>query len=154
MTPPQLRTATAADADALGIVMFRAIHEGPSPYTQAQRKAWLAQPNGGPDWSARLAAQYVVLAEPDAITGFMTMTPEGYIDLAYILPVARGQGLFSALLSRITDEARKNGLTRLSTHASLMAQPAFARYGFEIDHHETVTRNGETLARAAMSIPV
>ncbi len=151
MTQPGLRVATHADADALGSVMFRAIHEGDSPYTQAQRIAWLSRPNSGPDWAARLAAQYVVLTEVDCITGFMTMTPEGTIDLAFILPDARGQGLFAQLFDRIEAEARRLKLGRLTTIASLMAQPAFARHGFAIDHHETVVQNGETLARAAMS---
>lgn len=147
----QLRTATAADTEALGIVMFRAIHEGDSPYTQAQRVAWLARHNSGPDWAARLGRQYVVLAEAEGITGFMSLDLGGYIDLAYILPEARGRGLFARLLARIEAEARLLHAPRLTTHASLMAQPAFARHGFTIDHHETVERHGQRLARAAMS---
>ena len=151
MTETRLRRATPADFDALGIVMFRAIHEGPSPYSRAQRNAWLVAPNCGNDWAQRLAAQHVVLGEGDKITGFMTLTDRGYIDLAYILPDARGQGLFARLLGGIEAEAQRRNLTRLTTHASLMAQPAFARHGFAIDHHETVKRNGQSLARAAMS---
>ncbi|PRY74669.1 GNAT family N-acetyltransferase [Marivita geojedonensis] len=147
----QLRTATAADTEALGIVMFRAIHEGDSPYTQAQRVAWLARPNSGPDWAARLGRQYVVLSEGEGITGFMSLDPGGYIDLAYILPEARGRGLFARLLARIEAEARRLHAPRLTTHASLMAQPAFARHGFSIDHYETVDRHGQRVARAAMS---
>ena len=151
MTKTRLRRATPADFEALGCVMFRAIHEGPSPYSRAQRIAWLAAPNSGADWAERMAAQHVVLGEADEITGFMTLTDTGYIDLAYILPAARGRGLFAGLLGGIETEARRIGLTRLTTHASLMAQPAFARHDFAIDHHETVTRNGQRLARAAMS---
>lgn len=151
MTGPRLRRATVADADALGRVMFNAIHEGPSPYTEAQRLAWLPAPNSGAGWADRLAAQHVVLAEADMMTGFMTLAPSGEIDLAFILPQARGQGLFARLLARIEAQARETGLTRLTTHASLMAQPAFARCGFVVDGHETVARNGQKLARAAMS---
>ncbi|SHG97903.1 GNAT family N-acetyltransferase [Marivita hallyeonensis] len=151
MTQHPIRTARADDADALGVVMFRAIHEGASPYTEAQRTAWLARPNRGPDWADRLAAQFVVLAAPDAITGFMTLTPAGHIDLAFILPDARGQGLFAALFARIEAEARRKRILRLTTHASLMAQPAFARQGFAIEHHETIEIQDHRLARAAMS---
>jgi putative acetyltransferase len=36
-----LRWATEADVDALADVMFAAIREGESPYTEAQRQAWV-----------------------------------------------------------------------------------------------------------------
>ena len=145
------RIACAQDYDALGQVMFRSIHEGTSPYIQAERAAWLPRANAGATWAQRLDRQHIVLAETEAaIIGFLTVEAEGDIDLAFILPEARGQGVFRGLLGRITDHARSTGVTRLTTHASLMAQPAFARHGFAITLHETVRRNGECLRRAAM----
>ncbi len=150
MIGTRLRIATAADSDPLGVVMFRAIHEGDSPYTKAQRTAWLPKPNSGADWAARLLDQHVLLAQADEITGFMSVTQEGYVDLAYILPEVRGQGLFAQLLEQVEAEARGQGAKQLTTHASLMAQPAFQRCGFVIDYQETVARNGQTLARARM----
>ncbi|MCR9158992.1 MAG: GNAT family N-acetyltransferase [Rhodobacteraceae bacterium] len=150
-----LRTATPDDFDQLGLVMFRAIHEGPSPYTQAQRKAWLPRQNRGVDWAARLGAQKVVLGAKDGKpVGFMTLAGEGYVDFAYILPDARGQGVFAALLAEIETRAIRDGVTQLWTHASLMAQPAFARHGFAVNQHETITRDGESLLRAKMSKPI
>jgi putative acetyltransferase len=146
-----LRPAKPADHDALGRIMFRAIHDGDSPYSQAQRRAWLPQPNSGAEWLASLSAHSVILAERGAdIVGFMSMDGTGYINLAYILPDARGQGLFAAFLHALEARARADGLSELSTHASLMAQPAFARHGFEVVQNETIRRNGETLHRAEM----
>jgi len=131
--------------------MFRSIREGDSPYSQAERVAWMPQANAGADWAGRLRQNHIVLAERDAeIVGFLTVDAAGYIDLAYVLPSARGQGAFGALLGMINDHARLRGITQLTTHASLMAQPAFARHGFAITQHETVMRNGEHLRRAAM----
>lgn len=147
-----IRRAVEADYDALGQVMFRAIHEGESPYTMAQRHAWMVAPNAGAGWAERLGRQFVVLGEGVAgPVGFLSLDEKGYVDLAYILPKARGTGLFAELLREIEATARRRGLLHLTTHASLMAQPAFRRCGFGIDHHETVERNGEVLARAAMS---
>ena len=147
-----LHVATPADHDILGDVMFRAIREGDSPYTQAQRVAWMPRRNQGPAWSARLSSQEVVIGTRNgAVAGFMTLETVGYIDLVYILPDARGQGLFDALLHRIEKHAHKGRVTRLSTHASLMAQPAFARHGFAVVGHETITRNGQVLKRAEMT---
>jgi putative acetyltransferase len=145
------RTATEQDYDALGLVMFRSIHEGNSPYTQPERTAWMPKANAGADWADRLRQNHIVLAERETqIVGFLTVDTAGYIDLAYILPSARGKSVFKELLNRITDHVRGMGVTRLTTHASLMAQPVFARHGFAIIRHEIVTRNGEQLRRTAM----
>jgi putative acetyltransferase len=145
------RIATQADFDALGTLMFQAIRTGPSPYSDAQRAAWLSVPYCGPDWHAKLAAQHVMLAEcREAIAGFMSLRPDGYLDLAFILPQVRGAGLFRVLFSEIESHARHAGLPRLWTHASLMAQPAFAAVGFDLVQHEVVTRAGEQLQRAEM----
>lgn len=147
----KLRAATSKDYDALGQVMFRAIHEGESPYTKAQRLAWLPKANSGAAWSDRLSQQYVVLAERgNDILGFMSVFPYGYIDLAFILASARGQGVFGQLLRGVTDHATQQGLLRLTTHASLSARPAFSRYGFETVRHEIVERAGDRLQRAEM----
>ena len=148
----QLRVAVAADYDPLGKLMFDAIHNGPSQYTKAQSNAWAPAPKQGPDWHARLAGQHIILAEQDdALLGFMTIEPGGYVDFAYIRPSAQGSGLFRRLFAAVLEQAQAAGETKLFTHASLMAQPAFAAMGFEIDFHETVDVNGQSLPRAQMT---
>ena len=146
-----LRIADPADYDALGAVMYDAIHNGPTHYTPAQSAAWAPAPRAGPDWAERLAGKTIFLAERGgAVQGFMSIEPGGYIDFAYIRPAAQGSGLFRQLFASVTDWAAARGETALSTHASLMAQPAFAAMGFAIDHHETVEIAGQSLPRARM----
>jgi putative acetyltransferase len=132
------------------MVFFAAIREGPSPYSERQRAAWCAQPPEPDAFAARLAPQHVVLAADTArVMGFMSLEKD-YIDLAFILPSCRGRGVFRTLFTAIEAKARARGETRLWTHASLMAQPAFRAMGFEVMHHETVEIEGEYLARARM----
>lgn len=150
-----LRIAGPADYDALGELMFDAIHNGPTKYTPAQSNAWAPAPRCGPDWAARLAKQHIVLAEREGeVQGFMSIEPGGYVDFAYIRPNAQGSGLFRRLFAAVLDQARAAGETELSTHASLMAQPAFAAMGFDIDFHETVEVDGQSLPRARMVKPL
>lgn len=147
-----LRTAGPEDYDALGALIFDAIHNGPTQYTPAQSQAWAPAPRNGPDWAARLAGHHIIVAEQsDEIQGFMSIEPGGYVDFAYIRPGAQGSGLFRQLFEAVLDRAKAQGDTELSTHASLMAQPAFAAMGFEIDHHETVEVDGQSLPRARMT---
>ncbi|WP_298974499.1 GNAT family N-acetyltransferase [uncultured Roseobacter sp.] len=142
-----LRWAAPADAPELAQVFFAAVREGPSPYSQAQRRAWLPEPPTG----ERLARLETLVAESDGrITGFMTVEPGGYIDLAFVLPEHQGTGLFRKLYDCIEQWARGRQEPRLWIHASLMAQPAFRAMGFLVIHHETVVRDGQSLARAEM----
>ena len=146
-----VRRSMAVDADALGFVMYNAIRSGPSRYTEAQRIAWQNQPLAGEKWAIRLSEQQVWIAEMqgDAV-GFLTLDKTGYIDLAFVTAAAQGKGVFSALYDALEGAAMEDGPTRLWTHASLMAQPAFEARGFHVIRHETVDRNGEVLARAEM----
>ena len=148
---PLIRIGTADDFTELGALMFDAIHNGPTQYTTAQSRAWVAEPRSGPDWNTRLAAKHVIVAEQQShLLGFMTIEPGGYIDFAYIRPHAQGSGLFRQLFKHALAWAVEHGEKELSTHASLMAQPAFAAVGFALDYHETVEKDGQSLARARM----
>jgi putative acetyltransferase len=151
MTDIRFRWATADDFAALGQVLFDAVRLGPSPYTEAQRRAWVPEPRGGAGWIDRLAPQHIAIAETDgAIAGFMSLAERGYVDLAFIRPAHRGSGLFAALYQRIEDKARQRGEARLSVHASLAARPAFLRQGFVVTAEEEVESHGERLARFTM----
>jgi putative acetyltransferase len=98
-----VQIATPADYDAIGEVMFRAVHEGESPYTAAEREVWMPTPRTGEDWHKRLSEQHVLKATSDTgeLIGFMSLCDNGYVDFAYILLEARGQGLFRKLYDDI-----------------------------------------------------
>jgi putative acetyltransferase len=150
-----LRQAVKGDYDALGMVMYDAIHSGKSDYTPDQRHAWLAAPYAGPQWATKLAAQHVVLAEAaGAPLGFMSLAVDGYVDLAFVAARAQGSGVFRLLYAQIEQAARTQGDRRLWTHASLMAQPAFEAVGFHVIRQERVARAGQFLDRAEMEKPL
>jgi putative acetyltransferase len=150
-TALHFRWATAADADALGDVMFDSVRNGESPYSEAQRSAWVPVRPAGEAWAGRLRGQDVILAEEDGEpVGFMTLGEGGYVDLAFIRPRARGSGLFRQLLSRLTERAVARGEPRLWTHASLMAEPAFAKLGFALVRRERVRVGDQELDRCEM----
>lgn len=153
MTTPiaSIGWATPTDYPALSDVMFDAVRNGPSKYTEAQRAAWVPERRGGPEWEARLGRQVIAVArDADRIVGFMSLEPEGYIDFAYIRPDAQGTGLFRRLFGKIEEYAKTHGETRLWTHASLMAQPAFATVGFVVVEHQAVEIGDQSFKRAMM----
>ena len=121
--------------DALGALMYDAIHNARSQYTAAERQAWLA------------AQQVAVAHKGCALLGFMTLKGD-YIDLAFVAAHAQGRGVFRSLFAWV--ESAAQGQQRLWTHASLMAQPAFLAVGFRVIRHETVAQKGQHLRRAEM----
>ncbi|MEN0651691.1 MULTISPECIES: GNAT family N-acetyltransferase [Hyphobacterium] len=148
-----MRLGNERDHDALGEVMFDAVRNGPSPYAEAQRAAWVPAPRSGQAWRERLSSQTIILDEKNGeIRGFMTLRSDGYVDFAYIRPGCRGDGVFRKLFDEVRRIAVARGEKRLWVHASLMAQPAFTAMGFRIIRRETVAIGDEALDRFEMEM--
>ncbi|MEC8557318.1 MAG: GNAT family N-acetyltransferase [Planctomycetota bacterium] len=144
----RIRLGIPADFAALAEVMFDAVRNGKSEYTEAQREAWVPEIRSGEMWANRLAAQDLFVAEDEKqIVGFMSLADEGYVDFAYIRPAEQGSGLFRQLYESLEKHAISIGLQRLWVHASLMAQPAFSAMGFEILEEQRVKIGDQTLRR-------
>ena len=151
---PAVRPYRREDAPAVHAVFRAAVREGAATrYDAAQRMAWAAQdemPESWPDWLAGMDTQ---VAEDEAgVAGFMAATQEGYLDMAFVHPRWMGKGLAQALYSVILANARARGVTRMTSHASHFARAFLARKGWQVDHPETITRNGVAIERFAMSL--
>lgn len=145
------RWAGPPDYPVLADIMFDAVRNGPSRYSEPQRRAWVPKPRSGPEWDVRLSAQDIILAEEaDEAAGFMSLAEGGYLDFAYIRPKFQGQGLFRKLYAYIEARAVEQSQPRIRVHASLMAQPAFSAMGFEIIESETVMISEQSFKRFAM----
>jgi putative acetyltransferase len=147
----RVREATVGDYDAIADVMFDAVRNGPSMYTEEQRQAWVPEPRRGVDWNERLNSQKILVAiQEGQIVGFMSLVSNGYIDFAYVRPAAQGTGVFRLLYESIEELAQRDGVTSLWVHASLMAQPALQAMGFVITKKETVEIRDQALDRFEM----
>ncbi len=146
-----IRRASIDDYDAIADVMFDAVRNGRSQYSQEQRQAWVPNRRSGSAWIERLNSQTIFAAESSGqIFGFMSLAKNGYIDLAFIRPSAQGTGLFRRLFEAVEDLAKQTGELRLWVHASLMAQPAFTAVGFRILRNEMIEVGGQLLQRFEM----
>ena len=152
MHPPRhFRWATAADSDVLADIMFDAVRNGESRYTAQQRAAWVPARRSGREWMERLKQQDILVAEQHGkAVGFVSLAGGGYVDFAYIRPEAQHTGLFRQLLTRVITRATEKGEHRLWTHASLMAEPAFAKLGFVVRKREQVHIGEQSFDRCEM----
>ncbi len=151
-----VRSYRPEDAEALGQVFYRSVREGAAQrYSECQVAAWSPQAPSGAAWASRLEAADTVVAEQDELpVGFMTVDACGYVDLAFVVPEAMGRGVADAIYAVLEGRARRLGIACLSTQASLLAEPFFARHGWQVSRRQEVEIGGVTLKNAWMEKPL
>ncbi len=149
----RVRPYAAADLETL-IALFRASVRTVArrDYTFEQVLAWSPDEIDGNNWLLRLGASSTWLAaEGTRVTGFISMEPEGHLDMLYVHPDFLRRGVASALLRRAERSACSQGVVTLSTEASITARPFFERHGFRLIAPQTVMRHGEELRNFRMA---
>lgn len=161
----------------LGRVMFESVRFSESPYSLAQRQAWVPSVRSAEVMKERLEGQFVFLSifdsgnhaqecrqfryskfdpnyiadESPVVGGFVSLCPKGYVDMAFIRPEFQGGvGLFRRMMAALLEKARVAGISELSTHASLSARDPFAALGFQAVCKETVPIGKQRLERFVM----
>lgn len=151
-----VRAYLETDRAACRQVFQRAVREGAAGfYDAAMRAAWAPEvPPPDPDSFDKLLNQWTVVAEVDGtITGFMSMTPSGHLDMAFVLPEVMGKGHAAALHYDIVSLARTLGLTRMTVHASEYSRRFLGRRGWVLDGVEVMrAENGVQWDRNLMSL--
>ncbi|MEP2506085.1 MAG: GNAT family N-acetyltransferase [Paracoccaceae bacterium] len=135
-------------------MFYHAVRSGAADfYSQAQRAAWA--PSDAPDQLQpdKLLDQWCWVAEMEnGITGFMSLTPRGYLDMAFVMPEAKGSGVADALYAALITQATASGLGTLTVHASHLARRFLAKHGWQEDYAENHTLNGQVIERFHMSL--
>lgn len=151
-----IRPYRAGDAPACHALFYRAVHEGAAArYTPEQRAAWaphaVLPAEIEASFDQRLSGQITWVAEEAGrIEGFMSLRQDGYVDYTYVAPERMGTGLAGELYKKIKASARKLGLKRLTTEASHLARPFFARRGWELMAAQQVDRQGVRIPNFTM----
>lgn len=147
----QLRTDDF-DADILAAIMHESVHGvASSHYSAEERAAWSPAPRTGQEAADRFAGQTLFLAEDEnGPSAFMTLTDDGYLDFAYALPRAKGQGVATRVYTALEKSARKAGHERLTSDISLAAFDFFERRGWRPLKRNAIQRGEVTLYNFAM----
>lgn len=107
-------------------------------YTEEQVRAWAPDETDAEEWAGcRASAHTYVVCEGERVVGFSDFTDDGLLDMLFVHPDYSGQGLARMLVERVLQEAKQRGLSRLVTHASRTARPAFEALGFVVDRENT-----------------
>ena len=100
-------------------------------YSPAQIAAWASDDIDTASWFGRFTGRYVPVAEEDGRpVGFAELESDGHIDRVYVSADHQRRGIGRQLLAAVVAEARRVGLARLFTEASITARPFFEAQGF------------------------
>ena len=112
-------------------------------YSPAQIAAWASDDIDTVSWFVRFTGRYVPVAEEAGrLVGFAELEPDGHIDRLYVSADHQQRGIGRQLLAAVEAEARRLGLARLFTEASITARPFFESQGFVVLAPQVVTCRG------------
>ncbi|MET0263254.1 MAG: GNAT family N-acetyltransferase [Rariglobus sp.] len=127
----------------------------PALYTPQQVEAWAAFADGATELAPMLNKGHrLVIESPEGIEAFAVLDPADYVSLLYCRSRASRLGYATQLLTALETEARRLGVPRVHTAASLISHPLFLRHGYTVDHPERVERRGVAFDRYRMSKPL
>ena len=145
-----VRAYRPEDRDAVVDVIVRAIRESAiRDYSPAQIEAWSGGDRLEP-WSDVRGRLIWVAVVHEVVVGLTDLEPSGHLDRMYVHPEHEGRGIASALLTSLELVARRQGLTRLFTEASVTAKPFFERRGFKVMTAQVVYFRGQQFTNFRM----
>jgi putative acetyltransferase len=120
-------------------------------YNHDQIRAWASDDMDPISWAARFGGRFVAVAEAEGRpVGFADLEPDGHIDRFYVSADHQRRGVGRAMLAALVAEARRSGVARLFTEASITARPFFESQGFAVVTPQVVTCRGETFVNYRM----
>src|SRR5665213_4292074 len=149
---PALRPFLAADTPILAAIFVAAIEElTGEDYTEAQQEAWASVADDEEQFGKRLASELTLIATlQNSPVGFASLKGADHIDMLYVHPGAAGQGVASMLCDALEKLAGGRGAKSLNVDVSDNAEGFFLKRGYAGLQRNTVTVNGEWLAKATM----
>ncbi|MDF2652029.1 MAG: acetyltransferase [Paenibacillus sp.] len=146
----EIRKFQHADIHQIVSLFYETVHSvNKRDYSQEQLDAWAPKDEVTlrlHAWKDSMSQNITYVAEINGrIVGFSDMTLEGHLDRLYIHKNYQGQGIASALVSKLEAEGRSCGLSEVDTEASITAKPFFERHGYEVAQSQVVERRGVKL---------
>ena len=112
-------------------------------YSQEQIAAWASDDIDTVRWFGRFEGRFVPVAQEDGRpVGFAELEPNGHVDRVYVAADCQRRGIGRQLLAALVAEARRVGIARLFTEASITARPFFEAQRFAVLAPQVVTCRG------------
>ena len=108
-------------------------------YTQEQKRAWASQAWDNKNFNISInKGKGWLIFEKEKIIAFATRYPTSRISLFYCIGDSQRKGYGTKLLLKLESDAKREGLTSLSTEASLISYKLFLRLNWQIIRKEKI----------------
>jgi N-acetylglutamate synthase and related acetyltransferases len=120
-------------------------------YNKNQLDAWAPKEINLAYWNSRFLHDNTVVAEKDGIiVGIGTLKNIGYFDLLYVHKDYQRIGVATLIADKIEMYFRSNGITTVTTDASITARPFFKSRGYVVLKEQSVEIRGQFLTNFKM----
>jgi putative acetyltransferase len=133
--PKIIRPYRPEDRAAAALIYYRAIMEGTVGLIgKDERAAWARSPEPDLEEPDKLLNQWCWIAEEDGRpTGFMSLCPDGLLDMAFVIPEVMGKGTAGMLYDVLLAKAQSEGLPRMTVNASPFSRSFLLKRGWQVD---------------------
>lgn len=147
-----MRVAKKSDVSTLATLFHETVlTHGTEHYTAAQTAAWAASTLDTEQFEAFILDVQTYVAETTAgIVGFSGLAADGHVASLYVRHDCLKQGIGSALLAHVIEQAQRDRLSRLYAEASEFSLGLFQKFGFQQYDTEIVERFGVSFTRYLM----
>lgn len=148
----KVRSYQTADCAELAELFYETVHTvNANDYTKQQLAVWATGKIDIAAWDQSFTKHNTLVAQANnSIVGFGDMDHNGYLDRLYVHKDHQGEGVATAIVNELEQQAAKNGISIFTTHASITAKPFFERRGYHIVRENKVKRNGVELLHFIM----
>lgn len=130
----ELRKANSSDVDKITDLFRSTVQNVNSKdYNQKQIEVWSSVADRKKGWIKVLQEQKVIVTtHKNKITGFGTITKEGFINFLYVHHLFQRQGVAKLILEKLEEIAVKNNNSFIYCNASNTAKNFFLKKGFKV----------------------
>lgn len=147
-----IREMLASDLDVcIGLFQETVQTINQRDYTQEQLDAWAPKKiDNRKNWETLLNNISYVAEIYDQIVGFADLSVNGYLDRLFVHKDYQGEGVATALMNKIEEQAKSLRLKEIKAEVSITAKPFFEKFGFKIVKQQAVEIRGVELTNYLM----
>ncbi len=143
-----IRNYQPGDCRELADLFYKTVHTiNASDYSKEQLDAWASGQVDLAIWNQSFLEHYTLVAvENDTIVGFGDIDKLGYLDRLFVHKDYQGEGVGSAICSRLEQTVSD----KVFTYASITAKGFFTKRGYMVVKEQQVERSGVWLINFVM----
>lgn len=148
-----IRKYRRSDLGAVLGLFHDTVHSvGARDYTPVQLDAWAPSVPDKSIWHERLSsAEAFVVEEDERIVGFGSLSRDGWVDTLYVHKDHQREGIATAILSRLLEEAVEFELPAVRVTTSITARPFFEAQGFDLEWEQEKAHHGSVFKGFVMA---